>query len=212
VDKPQDKPRLFWDAYRTRWEAKLEQWYDFCRRERLIEGSRPRNQAWTERIYQAADQACLDFAAQLQTTVEIGRNANCPIDVYARNLGDETQHPYHYLVAFESEQKSYPGKGNWHKEFKDLCGTNAELRVLAGVFKEGEGPGFRARLEQMLRDMRSFWRGPQGDFCLIFGPEWTKDEFPWLILSLEQDFSLRDVPSEPFIPRQVMNRNKPCER
>ena len=207
-----DKPQVFWDAYRVRWEAKLEQWNDRCRREGWPHNSNQRNLAWSEWIIQAAEAACQDYADLLQRKVSVGRHTNCPIDVFAIEKNPQNTNVYEYVVAFESEQKSHPGKGSWHKEFKDLCGTSAEIRVLASVFKVREGPSFRAKLEKWVESMRSHCKGPQGDFLLIFGPEWISDEFPWLIYSLERDFKLRPLTSaEPFIPRRVINRNKPRE-
>ena len=120
----EDRPQLYWDAFRRTWRRFLKLWRSG--------DSVPR---WTALIIESAEQACNAYARELGREAAVGREGYGRIDVHATDV--ETRQ---LLVAFESELAYWGYNGSsgkdWREEFRKLCKTPAELRVLSSTFPE----------------------------------------------------------------------------
>jgi hypothetical protein len=203
-----DRPQLFWDAFRKRFRANIPS----LKADELAD--------WTALRTRSGVEACAIYARGIGREVVIGTEGHYQLptgrrarmDVYARDRSTGE-----LVVAFESELAWWGYNGtsgkDWSEEFPKLCGIRADLRVLTSTFKVGTGAGFPAFLREKLDSMRgAFDRREPGEFCLAFGPEYSKKDprQDWLAFAVEDDYSLRSLTSaKPLITHLIWDGKEP---
>src|SRR5262249_1984543 len=129
---------------------------------------------------------------------------------------------HHILIALESEARAYPYEKNgepvdWRHEVKDLLGASATFRVLIGTYPLSKPRlDSQIKFERQLRDVLggapflASRRATDGEFLLIFRPDYIRERDPVVAWAWERDGSLRPLRfRETFVPLQVCERNKP---
>jgi hypothetical protein len=147
--------------------------------------------------------ACADLEPLFRCELAVDGEKINRLDVHAQNKATGE-----LLIAFESELGRYGSKGGWENEFEKLCRIQATLRVITGLFKVGSGRRYPQELIGQLNAHNSqFMSGKRGEFLLIFGPEYNREDpsQPWLAYTLSDDMTPTQLsPERPFLAVQYL--------